>query len=87
MSTKAKVKRRACFKTNERGEGFHITFANGNTISVQWREGNYANRDGSVAEVAAWDSAGRMIKLDFDREIYGWASPDVVADLIAKVSA
>ena len=59
---------------NTQGKGFQMTFANGNTISVQWGYGNYCeNRDGEMtynmkgrdimtesidAEVATWDKDG-----------------------------
>lgn len=48
----------------EQGKGFHITFPNGWTVSVQWGEGNYCDSTleknghwkGQTAEVWAWPS-------------------------------
>ncbi len=37
--------------------GFHITFANGNTVSVQQSSRHYS--DERTAEVATWDVQGR----------------------------
>ena len=58
------------------GKGFHITFDNGYTVSVQFGPGNYCDnydrqigrdeercgKDGSAtAECAIWDKSGKMI--------------------------
>lgn len=58
-----------------RGTGFHITYENGCTASVQFGEGNYCDNryDGktgagcATAEVAAWDADNNWItNLDGD---------------------
>lgn len=75
------------FKVNP--NGFSIEFSNGNTVSVQWGEGNYCEnkRNGSPdgrsrdAEVIAWDAQGNFIM-----EAAGWQSPEEVATLIDKIS-
>lgn len=62
------------------GRGFHITFENGVTVSVQFGPGNYsdnysrefsadANREAgergsSTAEVAIWDKDGRWLSFE-----------------------
>lgn len=70
-------------------KGFHMTFANGNTISVQWGKGNYCNNynleskwgdpvpASSNAEVLAWNAEGKNIALE--ETDY----PDVVARVCA----
>ena len=73
-------------------KGFQITFANGNTVSVQFGGGNYCeNRhiteDGrgqssSDAECLAWDKDGLYLT-----EALGWQTPEEVAAFIAKYSA
>jgi hypothetical protein len=73
-------------------KGFHIQFANGNTVSVQFGGGNYCeNRhkfeEGQAqscenAEVWAWDKDKNPLC-----EVQGWQSPDEVAAFIAKYSA
>jgi hypothetical protein len=77
-------------------KGFHIQFANGNTVSVQFGGGNYCENshkfeegfeEGQAqscenAEVWAWDKDGNPFC-----EVQGWQSPDEVAAFIAKYSA
>lgn len=73
-------------------KGFHITFANGNTVSVQFGRGNYCDnrfnsqdvKDQSCenAEVWAWDKDGNPLC-----EVQGWQTPEEVAAFIAKYSA
>ena len=61
------------FKSTER-KGFHITFENGLTVSVQWGAGNYCDNreswdfshmkdmESSTAEVAVWSNGnGRWL--------------------------
>lgn len=74
-------------------KGFHITFENGWTASVQFGIGNYcSNRDwpgkygaevpqSGTAEIAAWDALGNYHKFEGD-EVSGWQTPaDVLAFL------
>lgn len=64
-----------------RNKGFHITFENGCTVSVQFGVGNYCeNRDrwnveneadsimwdSRDAEIAAWDANGDWIRPDYE---------------------
>lgn len=71
-------------------KGFQITFANGNTVSVMFGEGNYcANQraydcpieSSSDAEVLAWDKNGKDLC-----QAQGWQTPEEVAAFIAKYS-
>lgn len=71
-------------------KGFQITFANGNTVSVQFGEGNYCDNRNlfnetkpcANAEFWAWDKDGKPFG-----EPIGWQTPDEIAALIAKYSA
>jgi hypothetical protein len=70
-------------------KGFQITFANGNTVSVQFGQHNYCdNRDEEKqkpcanAEVWAWDANRNPL---FEEPL-GWQTPEEVAALIAKYS-
>jgi len=82
------------------GKGFHLTFANRWTVSVQFGPGNYcdnydlnirtddvkAGKDGSTtAEVACWSDNGELAYLGSD-SVAGHQTPDQVARLIAVVS-
>jgi hypothetical protein len=70
-------------------KGFHLQFANGNTISVQFGHGNYCdNRNDEEkkqcanTEVWAWDKDGKPL---FDEPL-GWQTPEQVVELMAKYS-
>jgi len=79
-------------------KGFHITFDNGWTVSVQFGAGNYCDHYGSLefgksaepsttAEIAAWDSVGKWYEFETD-SVKGYCSPaEVLAfiNLIAKL--
>ena len=72
------------FKITE-GRGFHITFANGYTASVQWGPGNYCNNYGgsfahmqeagengsATADIAAWKGNSDMLPLPEPFSDYG----------------
>jgi hypothetical protein len=77
-------------------KGFHVTFANGWTVSVQFGPGNYCEhhdrriseddeacgREGSLnAEVAALSPDGSMTKMGGDT-VRGWQSPAAVLALL-----
>ena len=65
------------------GNGFHMTFKNGNTISVQFGAGNYCDNyhndiiesmnknscESKTAEVATWDRAGNWNLKEFLPEV------------------
>lgn len=77
-----------------RSKGFHMTFANGWTVSVQWGSGNYCdNRSYSVgvssdplvsntAEVWRWDHNGSS----HGEDVRGWLTADEVAAYIAETA-
>lgn len=79
-------------------KGFHLSFANGNTISVQWGNGNYCDNYNSrgrygdavepslTAEVMAWNSEEKTIRLEEGEEVIGHCSPEMVARYIAMVA-
>ncbi len=80
--------------------GFHITFENGWTVSVQWSPGNYcehhwANIDGKQHEVALWKSADAEIAAwdkdndwyDFgDDTVKGYLKADEVLEFMNKIA-
>ena len=74
-----------------RNKGFHMTFENGWTISVQWGRENYCEQveneaDGTHlakdAEIAAWHVDGTDLLI----EDSGWRDTNYVAKWITKVS-
>jgi hypothetical protein len=82
------------------GKGFHITFENGYSISVQFGPGNYsdnhdmaigaqdleAGRIGSTtAEIAIIGLDGQLEKRPGGDTVEGYVSPERVAEVIAEV--
>lgn len=76
--------------------GFHMTFANGWTVSVQFGKVNYISDRGhhgqSVdAEIAAWDADGAWFHFDSDgaadSHVKGWVKADEVVDFMAMIKA
>jgi hypothetical protein len=79
-------------------KGFHMTFDNGWTASVQWGGGNYcSNRNleqfggpvpaSNTAEVAAWHTDGRRYRgKGWSDDLKGWCSPEEVAAFLYVVS-
>jgi hypothetical protein len=72
--------------------GFHMTFANGWTVSVQFGKGNYISDRGhhgqSVdAEIAAWDKDGAWYDFGDDGKVKGWVKADEVADFMVMIKA
>ena len=73
--------------------GFHMTFANGWTVSVQFGKVNYISDRGhhgqSVdAEIAAWDKDGAWYRFDDQNDnVKGWVKADEVADFMAMIKA
>lgn len=67
------------------GKGFHLTFANGIMLSVQFGRGNYCeNRhitwdeekknkslSSKDAEIAIWDKEGEYLTNEANKDIYG----------------
>ena len=68
------------------GKGFTMTFANGNTVSVQWHQGSYS--DGRTdAEIAAWTSRGWWHQFPEGDKVKGWVRSDEVAEFIQWVAS
>jgi hypothetical protein len=67
---------------NSNGKGFHMTFGNGKTVSVQWGFGNYCdNRNNyeymdskdvksSDCEIAIWNEKGLWITKEVFKGLY-----------------
>ena len=73
-------------------KGFHMTFENGWTVSVQFGKQNYAsnreNTDESLdAEIAAWDKDGNWHKFANGDTVFGYEHPNDVAESIAMIAA
>jgi len=79
-------------------KGFHLTFANGLTISVQFGAGNYCEHHESNdyfntkklpskdAEIAIWhESNGQLLQIDKYDTVIGYLSTDEVAIWIERV--
>ena len=79
------------------GKGFHITFENGYTVSVQFGKYNYCSnrdrrddeaqqgKDGSgTAETAVWAQDGDLIHINGDDadNVQGWQTPEQVLKTI-----
>lgn len=80
------------------GKGFHVTFANGWTVSVQFGPGNYADnysapierseypiagqRGSGTAEVAAWNSNDK-----WHGDVRGYQTPADVLAFMNEVAA
>jgi len=82
------------FKTTD-ANGFHMAFANGATVSVQWNPGNYVSdrsggrgdrRDSADAEVAAWWPDGTWINLGDNDDVVGWQTTENVCEIMRMVS-
>jgi len=72
---------------NEYNNGFHITFKNGYTISVQFGKGNYADKGDTTAEIAAWGPDGEWMRLGEGDTVRGWCAPDEVLDYMKLVAS
>lgn len=72
------------FKNNVT-KGFQMTFANGNTISVQFGKGNYcsnrneSNSTSQTAEIAIWNSANVDYIFDGGNIVKGWCDTNEIA--------
>lgn len=80
-------------------KGFHIKFANGYNVSVQWGANNMAdNRHldyvgpetpvpaSATAEVAVWDKDGKWVQLS-PYDVIGYQTPEQVAAIIADFAS
>jgi len=72
---------------NEWHNGFHITFKNGYTISVQFGKGNYSDKGETTAEIAAWSPDGEWMRLGEGDTVRGWCTPDEVLDYMKLVAS
>lgn len=72
---------------NEYNNGFHITFKNGYTISVQFGKGNYSDKGETTAEIAAWGPDGKWMRLGEGDTVRGWCTPDEVLDYMKLVAS
>ena len=83
------------FSLGPRGTGFHITFENGSTVSVQWGGGTYSsNHDRSAGdpenpitgadtvEVYAWDKDGKFLMED----PVGYQTPEDVLVIMQRAA-
>lgn len=82
-------------KIEESPSGIHMTFDNGNTISIQWGMGNYSSTRTvkkptskcTSAEVAIWDENDEWARIDeIEGIVKGWVDPDEIAKLIFLTS-
>ena len=75
-------------------DGFHMTFANGCTISVMFGKHSYSNQGETTAEVAIWDKDGdwyilneddnhnSLIKYPDGTEVIGHCTSNMVAHIM-----
>ena len=86
-----------------RGKGFHMTFDNGWTVSVQWGTGNYGSHymapesltdeeagaiGSTTAEVAAWDKNRKWYQVsEHSDTVQGYMSTDEVLAFMTKIAA
>jgi len=78
--------RATCDPVSKHAKGFHITFPNGNTASVQWGTGNYCDPTLGVfqsptAEVWWWDAKGNS-----SEDVRGRLTPLEVFEFLAWVA-
>ena len=71
---------------NEYHNGFHMTFENGYTISVQFSKTNYSDGGETTAEVAVWDSDRKWVKLNEHDDVQGWCSPNEVLEIMNQIA-
>ena len=71
-------------------DGFHCTFENGWTLSVQWSEYHTCHGDGRTAEIASWPNGGVD---DPDSWLWwesggikGYVTPDLLVKYMKEVS-
>ena len=71
---------------NEFNNGFHMTFENGYTISVQFSKTNYSDGGETTAEVAAWDPDRKWVQLSEHDDVRGWCSPNEVLEIMNQIA-
>ena len=77
--------------------GFHITFKNGWTASVQFGPGNYCSNhlskkrgifNSSDCEIAAWDKNGHWYRFNEENDtVKGYCKADEVAEFINMIKS
>ena len=72
---------------NEYHNGFHMTFKNGYTMSVQFGKTNYSDGGETTAEIAAWGPDGQWLSLGEGDDVRGWCSPDEVLEVMNMVAS
>ena len=72
---------------NEYHNGFHMTFKNGYTMSVQFGKNNYSDGGETTAEIAAWGPDRKWVKLSEHDDVRGWCSPDDVLEVMNMVAS
>ena len=76
--------------TRATGSGFHMTFNNNVTVSVQFGEGTYSDKGANTAEVAVfrdddWYLLGiNELVLANGSDVNAQCSPDIVAVIMEK---
>jgi hypothetical protein len=85
------------FKVTD-NKGFHMTFDNGFTVSVQWGVGNYCDNkwgpgkfggpvpDCRDAEVAAFDADGNFVTMSDGEDVKGYLSANEVLAFMNAVA-
>ena len=77
-------------------DGFHMTFANGCTISVMFGKFSYGDQGQTTAEVAAWNSNGDwmfwngdnwVVLTDGAADVMSYQTADEVANLIYSLKS
>jgi hypothetical protein len=71
---------------NEYHNGFHMTFENGYTISVQFSKTNYSDGGETTAEVAAWGPDRKWVQLSEHDDVRGWCSPNEVLEIMNQIA-
>ena len=71
---------------NEYNNGFHITFENGYTVSVQFSKTNYSDGGETTAEVAAWGPDRKWVKLSEHDDVIGWCTPNEVLEIMNQIA-
>jgi hypothetical protein len=83
---------------NEFNNGFHITFSNGVTVSVQFSRINYCDGGIETAEVAIWDEKDywyvldennnhmSLIRVEEGSDVIGYCTPEMVASIMGMAS-
>jgi hypothetical protein len=79
---------------NEFNNGFHMTFSNGATVSVQFSKTTYCDGGLETAEVAVWDKNDywyvldennnhmSLIQVEYASDVIGYCTPEMVASIM-----